>query len=123
MSWWNRDLREADIDALDLAYPPGGGPLKKILLGIALPLALAVQAARVWIHAEITLSYRGISSVAAGDSALAIAVAFAGAALFCHARWFWGLLGHYTAFERLTILAALVILAGLGGFLCFEFYT
>lgn len=124
MSWWSRDIHEG-AGNLDLAYPPdSGGPLKQVALGFCLAGYLVYLPVSIWIHEYAWLPARhGRGEVLQGDSARAMAFVSLGAALFCHARWFWGSRkGFYWTFERLTILAALLMIGGMAGVFWFELF-
>lgn len=114
MAWWERKYGDDTAhDAENFAYPPGGGPIKLVLLGILLPLGIAAFAASCWISEKaVWFGGRGGNMDISGPAARAMAVAYLGGALFCHFRWCWGLRGHYRVFEVGTVIALLTLLGG-----------
>lgn len=116
MGWWNRDLDSNDEGFSDLSYPPdSGGRGKLVVLGFLVPTVIAGFAVRAWVLQEAIWFGRGNSDMELhGEAARAMAVCYLGAAVFCHARWFWGLRGSWRAFEWGTVLALLTILGGCG---------
>lgn len=112
---WNPDMNRNTVDDIeDLAYPPNGGRVKLVVLGIIVPLIIAWFAGKAWISQEATwFGHRGSSMLVKGDTARALAVCEFAAAAFCHFRWFWGLLPAYRVF---TYGTALSMILGLGGF-------
>jgi len=122
MSFRNRDRDVGGWDSTDLACPPSkGGMGTKILLGFGLPGWFLYWAVSAWLSQHAWMPNRGSGTLFLGPSARSLAIASAGIALFCHARWFWGLRGNDRIFELLTLLASLVILGGLLGMFWLEF--
>jgi|GEM_PF-6023323 len=98
----------------DWAYPPDrGGRWNIVVLGVVLPLVIGYFAAKIWIDQEAVWpgGRRGNLKVK-GDTARALAVCYLSAALFCHFRWYWGLVGSYRMFEVGTVISLLVGLVG-----------
>ncbi|MGB6223090.1 MAG: hypothetical protein WBG04_18820 [Haloferula sp.] len=112
MNWNENPNRHTLGDIEDLAHPPSGGRLKFIALGILLPAAIAGYAARAWVLEEaIWLGQNGSSMDLTGDAARSLAVCYAAAAMFCHFRWFWGLVPSYRIFSTGIVIS---MLTGLG---------
>lgn len=114
MPWWNRSS-EGKQAHWDLAYPPeNGGITKQILYGWLTAGGFVVLAVITWWTERTWLPGRRHGGVwVGGAAAQAAAICHAGIAMFFHARWFWGSRGHHVAFERLTVLAGLLIIGGL----------
>jgi hypothetical protein len=105
MNWNGNPYRHAANDAEDLSYPPSGGRVKMILLGIILPLVIAWFGVGAWISEEATwFGSRGSDLVVKGAAAKSIAVAYLSIGSFCHFRWFWGLLPVWRVFEAGVVL-------------------
>lgn len=105
----------------DLAHPPGGGKVKLVLLGILLPLGLAWLAADDWTSEQAYIpGGRGGGITVHGDAARAVACCLGFAALFAHARWFWGLLNLYGTWKVLTVLSLIGLLCSMAAALCFS---
>jgi hypothetical protein len=116
MGWWNRDPR-ASADYTDLAHPPSsGGWIKMSLLGFALPAWLIYLGVNAWLSQRAYLPGRGTSGGIwlTGGAARAMAFVHAGVALFAHAHGFWGLLPNVWCYEKLIILACILIVGGVG---------
>jgi hypothetical protein len=114
---WNHDYRDRNLDdAESLAHTPSGGRGKQVVLGIVLPVLVACYAARAWIVQEaLWLGGRtGGSIVVQDETARAMAVCYLGIAIFCHARWFWGLVPAYKVFTVGTVVALALALSGCG---------
>ncbi|MFD0892220.1 hypothetical protein KBB96_12385 [Luteolibacter ambystomatis] len=125
MSGWNRDANEsAGQDIEDLAYPPyGAGIIRKVLLGFLLPGWIGWHAVSGWLTERLYLPGKGGTGIwITGGSARWLAVSYAGMALFCHTRWFLGLLeNRFRLFEMLTVVSILMIVAGMIGMWVFLF--
>ena len=110
---WNRDLHERNgEDILNLSYPPSGGRLKMVFLGLLLPAWIAFHAWKAWTSREAIWFGDGTEMDVTGDTARAMAVCYLATALLAHFRWFWGLWPSFRVFEIRTILS---IILGLGG--------
>lgn len=108
MDWLGREHRHAGNDAEDLSYPPSGGRIKLIILGVIFPIVLGVIGYRAWISEEaLWLGNNGQSLTVRGKAAQAIAFSYAFGATFSHFRWFWGLIPHYLTFRIGTTLSVL----------------
>jgi len=123
MARWNREVNESfGQDAEDLAYPPSeAGIVKRVALGFLLPGWLVWLAVQGWLSERLYLPGKGNNDTwMTGDSARWLAVAYGGVSLFCHARWFWGLLeNRFKLYEIFTAIAALMFIAGfLGSLVC-----
>ncbi|WP_193211923.1 hypothetical protein [Luteolibacter marinus] len=115
MKWTDNPYHRTATEAEDLSYPPSGGRVKQVILGGILPAVILYFAARAWISEEAVWFGRGRSDLLLqGPAARAMAVTYASAGLFCHFRWFWGLVPVYRVFEIGTILSILGFLGGLG---------
>ncbi len=99
--------------AEDLAYPPEGGRVKQILLGIALPLGLIAYAIQIWISGEAYWPSKGSGMTVTGDTARAMSVGYGFLSSFSHFRWFWGLVPHYLTFRIGTTISLLGILGAI----------
>lgn len=106
----------------DLSYPPTGGRVKIAILGILLPLLLAYFASKAWIDQVATWpGNRGHGVIVKGETARAIAVCKLAVALFCHFRWFWGIVSTYRVFTIGMVVSLILFLCGLGAALYFGF--
>lgn len=117
MNWFGDINRRTGEDAADWSYPPSGGRVKLVLLGIIVPLLIMRFGLNAWITEEAVWFGRlsRSSVVVHGATAQSLAVVYGSAGLFCHFRWFWGLLSAYRAFEVGTIVS---LIGFLGGLLC-----
>src|SRR6478735_4258051 len=103
-----------DFDIENLAYPPNGGKMKLILLGIIVPATIAVIAIRAWILQEASLPTKTSGWYCVhGQDARAAAAAYLSAAVFAHSRWFWGLLGAERVFLTGTIVSLLTFVGAM----------
>ena len=120
---WNPDMNRNTVDEIeDLSYPPTGGRLKIIVLGILLPMLLAWFASKAWIDQVTTWpGNRGHGIIVKGDTARAIAVCKLASALFCHFRWFWGIVSSYRVFTVGMVVSLVLFLGGLGAAFWFAF--
>lgn len=119
MNWMGNPYRHTATEAEDLSYPPNGGRTKMILLGIILPLVIWYFGVHAWITEEATWFGRGSSDIVVhGPTAKSLGVAYTSVGLFCHFRWFWGLLPVYRVFEIGTVLSLLGFLVAI----CFGAY-
>lgn len=111
---WNDPVSRHTLDDIeDLSYPPSGGRVKMIVLGILLPMVVGYFATRSWIDQEAVWFGRGGADMTVkGDAARSLAVCSFAAAAFCHFRWFWGLIPSYRVFG---IGIAISMIVGLGG--------
>ena len=91
-----------------------------ILLGILLPLVIGYFGVHAWLTEEAIWIGRGNSNmVVHGPTAKSLGMAYTSIGLFCHFRWFWGLLPVYRVFEIGTVISLLSFL----GALCFGVYS
>ncbi len=111
MAWFPRSVDHGDEH---FAYLPSGGNGKLIALGVLLPITIIAYATRCWIVEEaLWLGRRGQDITVTGDTARATAATVFFVGLFCHFRWFWGILPRYRVYEVGTILSMTgVIIAG-----------
>jgi len=122
LNWNENPNRHTATDVEDLAYPPSGGRVKLVLLGIILPLAIIHFGVQAWTSEKATwFGNQGSSIVVHGATAKSLAISHISAALFCHFRWFWGLIPVYRAFEIGTVISLLGILGGIFSALYFAF--
>ena len=119
MGWRSHQDTAAIADAL--SFPPSGGKVKVILLGIILPTAIGYFGATgllskeaLWIGSESNINVTG-------RTAVAISIAYSGVGLLCHIRWVWGLLGFHHIFEIGTVISTLAIISGIAAAFWFEF--
>jgi hypothetical protein len=120
MKWLENPYRHAASEAEDLSYPPSGGRVKLVLLGIFLPLIVIYFGAHAWITEEAIWFGRRDSNIEVhGPTARSLAVVYTSIGLFCHFRWFWGLIPVYRVFEIGTVISLLGIL---GGLVCGAYY-
>jgi hypothetical protein len=114
MNWSENPNRHTASDAEDLAYPPSGGRVKLVILGIILPLGVVYFGVQAWWSEEaIWFGNRGSDLVVRGATAKSLGVAYTSVGLFCHFRWFWGLLPVYRVFEVGTVLSLMGFLGAL----------
>jgi hypothetical protein len=114
MKWLENPYRYTANEAEDLAYPPSGGRVKLVILGILLPLVVAYFGVHAWITEEAIWLGRGSwDMVVHGRAAKSLGVAYTSIGLFCHFRWFWGLLSFYRVFEIGTVISLLCFLGAL----------
>ena len=108
------------LDAEDLAHPPdSGGKGKIILLGIVIPAVIGFLAAKAWITEEAFWPGKRGGMTITDDAARAMAVCYLSVALFCHFRWFWGLLGAPRIFLAGTVCSLLAFLVSLIAAFCY----
>ena len=122
MSWNDNYYRQTPNDIENLSYPPTGGRVKMVLLGVILPVVIAYFAVDAWIT-EVAWwpGSRGSGFVTHGSAAKAVAAAYLSAGMFCHSRWFWGLFPVYRVFEIGTVVSLLGFLGALIAGVCFLF--
>ena len=122
MNWLKRHPNALDAEIGEsLSYLPSGGWIKVILLGIGLPVFFVVWGIRAWITQE-TVWVFGEGELA-GNAAKAGAIAILSIALFCHVRWFWGLVTPvWHVYEIGTSVACLGIVSGVVGVAYFTFF-
>lgn len=112
MNWNENPHRHTLGDIENLAYPPSGGRLKLIALGVLLPTTIASYAVRAWILEEaIWFGQDGSSMDLTGEAARSLAFCYVAVAMFCHFRWFWGLVPSYRIFSIGIVLSMLTGLA------------
>ncbi|MEY5012377.1 MAG: hypothetical protein RLY69_92 [Verrucomicrobiota bacterium] len=122
MGWLDNPYRHTATEAEDFACPPSGGRGKLITLGIVIPFGLMIYAANIWLTKEAYWPGRRSSGMTVtGDTALAMSVGYAFLSLFCHFRWFWGLVPHYLTFRIGTTISLIGFLGALGASFFFLF--
>jgi hypothetical protein len=124
MPEWSRREERAYDDVTDLAHPPNsGGWIKILLLGIALPLALAWYAWHGYSHEAIWWpGGRSGAAVVKGENAKLLALCYFAGAAAAHFRWLWGLLSTYRIFVWGTTLSLLLWIGGCGTLVYREFF-
>ena len=123
MKWMDNPYRHTASDAEDLTYPPSGGRVKMILLGIVVPLVILYFGFDAWTTEEATwLGSRSSDIKVRGNTAKCVGVTYSSIGLFCHFRWFWGLIPVYRVFEIGMVVSLLGILGGIlfGAYYLFE---
>ncbi|MFT4177225.1 MAG: hypothetical protein QM627_11290 [Luteolibacter sp.] len=107
-----------------IVYPPSGGRVKQIVLGVILPLAIGYFAYQAWVTREALWLGFGTNGTLKldGKAAQAMALCYLAPALFAHFRWFWGLVPVYKIFEIGVVLAILVGLGGCGAAYYYRFW-
>jgi hypothetical protein len=106
-------------DFEDLAYPPEGGRVKLILLGLVVPGVIAYFAARAWVNQQAYWpGSRGSGMTVRGEAAQALAMAYMSIGAFMHFRWCWGLMSAHRTFQIGTVCSLLVFLGCLIYALC-----
>jgi hypothetical protein len=93
------------------AHPPSGGYLKLFILGIILPGAVGYFGWLAWTTGQAAWFD---SKVVEGLAAQSLAVAYSSLALFCHSRWFWGIVPVNFLFKIGTLISLLGLIAALG---------
>ena len=101
------------FDAEDIAYPPTGGKLKLIFLGIIIPGFIAYYGVNAWLIEEAYWPGRPGGVTVHGESARAIAVLYLSVASFVHSRWFWGLIQADRVFQISMVSSLLIFLGSL----------
>ena len=115
MKWFENPHRHTASEAEDLSYPPSGGWTKLVILGIVLPLIILYFGIQAWITEEaVWFGHRNSDIEVHGKTAKALGVVYSSVGLFCHFRWFWGLIPVYHVFEIGTVISLLGVLVGLG---------
>lgn len=106
-------------DFEDFTYPPAGGRVKLILLGVVVPGVFAYWGAHAWITEQaIWPGRRGSNITVYGDAAQAMAIMHFSIAAFFNFRWMWGMMQFYRVFEIGTAVSLLSFLGGLLYGLC-----
>ena len=123
MLHWNKNPNRHFVTQVDtLSDCPNGGKVKLSILGILLPCYIIYHAVIAWVNELATWYGRNSDMEVIGNTARSLAVAYASVAIFCHVRWFWGVLGRYRVWELGTILSLLGFLGGLVMAVVFEFF-
>lgn len=94
----------------DLAYPPSGGRLKLVLLGVVLPGILMFLGVSAYLEQKAIWFGQGGNMTVSGNTAQAIGALLMSIALFCHSRWFWGILSIMPIFLTGTIISAIAVI-------------
>ena len=114
MSWLDFLHGDTARQAEDLAYPPTGGRLTLVLLGIVLPGVIAYFGVKAWVLEEAYWpGNHGNGVIIFGVAAQAFAVTRLSVACFCHFRWCWGLLGYDRVFEVGTAISVIFFLVSM----------
>ncbi len=113
--WTNKEHRTALDDAEDLAYPPSGGLVKILLLGIGLALLPIGYGIYCLCTRQTSLLGQNDDLDVYGSAAVALAISYIAVGVFIHAHWFWGLLPKLESVSYiLKFLSVLVFLASFG---------
>lgn len=111
MSFWTRNVRQADADlADDLSHAPAGGGVKRWLLGLGLallPFGYGLQCLQSG-HARF-FGTRGTHLELQGASATSLAVAYLALGVFLHSHYFWGLHPRLHPWSPLLKLLSLLV--------------
>ncbi|MGJ8696526.1 MAG: hypothetical protein ACSHYF_09425 [Verrucomicrobiaceae bacterium] len=113
MALFKDPRRHTAAEAEDFAYPPNGGNLKLILLGIILPLVIFYFARQAWVTEEAVWFGRRHDVTIQGDAAKWMSLAYASVGGFCFSRWCLGIIASYRLFELGTILSILSFIISL----------
>ncbi len=114
MKLFENPLRHAATELDIISDSPSGGMVKLLFLGIVLPVVIGYFGANSWISQEARWIGRGMSMDVTGAEARSLGFAYLSGAMFCHFRWFWGLLPHGRIYEIGTTLSLVGIVCGLG---------
>lgn len=114
MKLFENPLRHVATEVDIISDPPAGGMVKLILLGIFLPMVIGYFGMHAWMTQEARWIGRGMSMNVFGAEARALGFAYLSGALFCHFRWFWGLLPNGRVYEIGTVASLIGFVAGLG---------
>lgn len=102
------------FDVEDFAYPPAGGRIKWIVVGMVIPAIIAHYAVNAWLsEAAYWPGGRSGGVTVRGESARAMAALYMSVASFIHFRWFWGLIQAARVFKIGTISSLLIFLGAL----------
>lgn len=92
------------------SHPPSGGYLKLFIFGILLPGAVGYYGIQVW---ETGQAAWFDSENVEGHPAKSLAIAYSSIALFCHSRWFWGIVPVHFIFKIGTLISLVGLLSAL----------
>ena len=111
---WKRNYHQDTVEDIDdLSSVPDGGPAKMILSGLVLPVLIVGYSVHAWIHKKALWLAEGSNDmVVYGDTAKSLAVAYGSIGLFCHFRWFWGLLPNYFIYRYGIVLSLMGFIGG-----------
>lgn len=101
------------MEAEALSYPPPGGRVKLLLLGVLLPLIIGYFGIKAWVTEEAVWFGRNSNMIVHGQVAKGLAVTYISVCLFCHFRWYWGLKPVYRVYEIGTIVSLLAFLGSI----------
>lgn len=114
MNWNKNPYRHTAYEAESLAYPPSGGKGKMALLGFILPVAIIYLGLANWFTQEAEwFGNRGSVKIHA-EAAKSMGALKICIALFCHFRYFWGLIPIYRVYQIGTTASLIGILCGFG---------
>ncbi len=114
MAWLENPHRHTSHDMENLAYPPSGGWVKLVLLGILLPAVIIHAGVTAWITEQAIWFGDGADIEVKGATAKSLGVVYGCVGLFCHFRWCWGLIPVYRVYHPGTVFSLLGILTGMG---------
>jgi len=101
------------FDTENFAYPPTGGTIKLIMVGIIFPGIIACYGVNAWLSEEAYWPGRRGGVMVFGESARAMAVLYMSVGSFIHFRWFWGLIQAERVFKLGMVFSLLVFLGAL----------
>lgn len=100
------------FDIEDLAYPPSGGKVKLILMGLIFPAIISYYGFYAWLDQKAYWPGRhGGGILVHGEAAKAMAIVYLSVATFIHFRWFWGMIQAYRVFQ-VGIACSILTFAG-----------
>jgi hypothetical protein len=114
MPWLKHPYRHTASEMEDLSYPPSGGRVKLVLLGILLPALILHTGLTAWFSEEAVWFGQGNSDIEVkGATAKSLGVVYSCVGLFCHFRWCWGLVPVYRVYHTGTVVSLLGIITGM----------
>ena len=113
MSWGRKFNQDLVDDVEEWSTLPTGGLEKMIAFGVAVPAAILAYGIYAWVNQKALWYVEGGDSfLVYGDTAKSLAFAYGSIGLFCHFRWFWGLLPNYLIYKCGITLSLLGFIGG-----------